>query len=246
MISKTYTKYIQSLHHKKFRDIENAFIAEGSKVVMDLLSSGKIICSHILGTEDWMKEKEPEIRKYFSGPLEVIEDYELEKISALTTPNHVLGIFKKIGHADIKVKGNITLVLDSIQDPGNLGTIIRIADWFKVQSIICSETCADRYNPKVVQSTMGSLARVELCYTNLTRWLEENKTVPIYAAALNGKNINQLKGITEAIIIIGNESKGISGEIMNLASEKITIPKIGVAESLNAAVATGIILSHMR
>jgi len=246
MISKTYTKYIQSLHHKKFRDIENAFIAEGSKVVMDLLSSGKIICSHILGTQAWMKENEPEIRKYFSGPLEVIEEYELEKISALITPNHVLGVFKKPGQTNIKVKGNITLVLDTIQDPGNLGTIIRIADWFNVSSIICSETCADRYNPKVVQSTMGSLARVELCYTNLTKWLKENKTVPIYAAALNGKNIDQLKGTTEAIIIIGNESKGISGEIMNLANEKITIPKIGLAESLNAAVATGIILSHMR
>jgi len=117
MIRKTYTKYIQSLHHKKFRDIENAFIAEGSKVVMDLLRSGKILCSHILGKETWIKENEQEIRKYFSGPLEVIEDHELEKISALATPNQVLGVFRNAVAGTIEVSGKITLDLKTIQDP---------------------------------------------------------------------------------------------------------------------------------
>jgi len=246
MLSKTYTKYIQSLHHKKFRDTENAFIAEGSKVVMDLLRSGKIVCEHILATASWLQENEPEIRKYFKGPLEIVESFELEKITALSTSNQVLAVFTKMKVAFIDPRSNITLVLDTIQDPGNLGTIIRIADWFGVPAIICSENCADRYNSKVVQSTMGSLARVEVLYTNLADWLKKNNGITIYAASLNGKNMDGLKKLKEGILLIGNESKGISDEIMELANEKITIPKIGNAESLNAAVATGIILSHMR
>lgn len=246
MLSKTYTKYIQSLHHKKFRDVENVFIAEGSKVVLELLNSSKIVCEHILGKADWLNENEPVIRTHYKGPIEIIDDVELEKISALSTPNQVLGIFKKLKKASINVTGQISLVLDTIQDPGNLGTIIRIADWFGVTNIICSENCADIHNPKVVQSTMGSFGRVDLIYTNLIEFLSRNSTVPMYAAALHGKSMEELKGLQEGIIIIGNESKGIRPEIMQMASEKITIPKFGVAESLNAAVATGIILSHLR
>ncbi|MBC7887799.1 MAG: RNA methyltransferase [Ferruginibacter sp.] len=245
MLSKTYTKYIQSLHHKKFRDIENVFIAEGSKVVMELLNSTKIECVHILAKEPWLRENEPEIKKYFNGPLEPVEDYELEKISALSTPSQVVAVFMKLKQGAPDVKGKITLALDDIRDPGNLGTIIRIADWFGVSSIICSDSCADRYNPKVVQSTMGSIARVDMLYTNLVEWLKKNSSLPIYAAALTGKNIASLKGLQEGIILIGNEARGISPEIMQLAKESITIPKFGHAESLNAAVATGIILSHV-
>ncbi len=245
MISKTYTKYIQSLHQKKFRDVENAFIAEGSKVVMDLLTSSKIVCERLLATQEWITENEQQIRKYSPAPMEAIEGFELEKISALSSSNQVLGVFKKIKAGSIDPRGKITLVLDTIQDPGNLGTIIRIADWFGVPAIICSEDCADWYNPKVVQSTMGSLGRVELIYTNLADWLKKNSSVNVYAAALNGSGIDSIKGINEGIILIGNESKGISEEILQLANEKITIPKIGGAESLNAAVATGIILSHI-
>jgi TrmH family RNA methyltransferase len=246
MLSKTYTKYIQSLHHKKFRDTENAFIAEGSKVVMELLNLKKIVCVNILGKADWLNENEATIRAHYKGPLEIIEDFELEKISALSTPNQVLGIFKKLKQDPVELKGRITLALDTIQDPGNLGTIIRIADWFGVSAIICSENCADIYNPKVVQSTMGSIGRVAVIYTNLAKWLQKNNNIAIYAAALDGENIDGLKGMEEGIILIGNESKGISDEVMELANAKITIPKFGQAESLNAAVATGIILSHIR
>jgi TrmH family RNA methyltransferase len=246
MLSKTYTKYIQSLHHKKFRDAENAFIAEGSKVVMELLTSPKIVCEHILAKADWLNENEPIIRKHYKGPLEIVEDFELGKISALSTPNQVVGVFKKIPAGSVKVAGQISLALDTIQDPGNLGTIIRIADWFGIANIICSENCADIYNPKVVQSTMGSFGRVEVVYTNLVEFLNQNNSVPIYAAALHGKNVDELKGLKEGILLIGNESKGIGAEIMQMATEKITIPKFGMAESLNAAVATGIILSHLR
>ena len=245
MLSKTYTKYIQSLHHKKFRDIENTFIAEGSKVVMDLLNSGKIVCENIVATADWLRQNELAIRRHYHGPFEVVEEYELQKISVLSTPNQVLALFQKVKQVEITLVGKLTLALDNIQDPGNLGTIIRIADWFGVQAIVCSENCADLYNPKVVQSTMGSLARVAITYTNLAVWFKKNESIPIYAAALDGKNIAEVIGLQEGILLIGNESKGISAELMDLATEKITIPKIGGAESLNAAVATGIILSHM-
>jgi TrmH family RNA methyltransferase len=245
MISKTYTKYIQSLHQKKFRDVENAFIAEGSKVVMDLLTSPKIVCKKLLATEEWIRENERQMGHYPHLTVELVEAYELGKISALSTPNQVLGVFEKMKEGPINPKGTITLVLDTIQDPGNLGTILRIADWFGVSAIICSENCVDRYNPKVVQSTMGSLARVALIYTDLAHWLKQHHSIHVYAAALEGAGIESLKGLKEGIILIGNESKGISAEIMELANEKITIPKVGGAESLNAAVATGIILSHI-
>jgi RNA methyltransferase, TrmH family len=165
----------------------------------------------------------------------------------LSTPNNVLAVFeKKIVTAPGTIKGKITIALDTIQDPGNFGTIIRTADWFGVEHIICSAGCADMYNPKVVQSTMGSLARVNIFYTDLTNWLQENNSFKKYAADLDGKNIGTIKNIKEAIIIIGNEGKGISNDVMKLVDEKITIPKIGDAESLNAAVATGIILSHLK
>jgi TrmH family RNA methyltransferase len=164
----------------------------------------------------------------------------------LTTPHHVLAVFEqKQATSPTNIKDAITLVLDGIQDPGNLGTIIRTADWFGVNNIICSPVCADMYNPKVVQSTMGSIARVNIFYTDLTAWLQKNNTVKKYAAALHGENINNLKDIKEAILIIGSEGKGISEAVMNLVDEKITIPKIGEAESLNAAVAAGIILSKI-
>ena len=137
------------------------------------------------------------------------------------------------------------MVLETSQDPGNLGTIIRIADWFGIKQIICSEDCADMYNPKVVQSTMGSIVRVKILYTDLAPWLEEQKDVFIYAAALEGQNVMAMKKITEGLIVIGNESKGISAAIFEQVDVKITIPRIGKAESLNAAVATGIILAHV-
>ena len=245
MISKAHTKYIQSLHHKKFRDAEQVFIAEGSKVVMDLLKSGSFYCDQIIGLADCLHQLEVNIRKYYTGPLLVVETFELDKISALQSSNQILAIFKKSAQPIIDPKNKISLLLDTIQDPGNMGTIIRIADWFGIQNIICAEDCVDMYNPKVVQSTMGSLGNVKILYTDPVNWLQKNGTIKAYAAALEGKNITTIKGITEGVIVIGNEAKGISSAVMDLCEEKITIQKIGLAESLNAAVATGIILSHL-
>ncbi len=160
-------------------------------------------------------------------------------------PNKVVGIFYKKDDEPADVRNSVSLMLDEIQDPGNLGTIIRTADWFGIKNIICSNQCADCYNPKVVQSTMGSLIRVNIIYSDLKEFINRNKAINIYAATLNGKNISSLKKIKEAIILIGNESKGVKEDLLNLVSQQITIPKIGEAESLNAAVACGIILSQI-
>jgi RNA methyltransferase, TrmH family len=245
MLSKTHSKYIQSLHLKKTRDEENVFIAEGSKTVPELLSAGNFECKELLATTEWLQQHSVFLQKHFHGMVHEVLSHEMEKVSALATSSSVLGVFKKQPPLIIDPKGKLTLVLDTIQDPGNLGTIIRIADWFGVAQIVCSANSADMYNPKVVQSTMGSLGRVNILYTDIVSWLQQNNHVAAYATALDGKNVQQCKGIKEAVIVIGNESKGVSDEVIALCSQKITITKHGKAESLNAAVATGIILSHI-
>ena len=245
MLSKTHTKYIQSLQHKKFRDETGLFFAEGPKLVGDLLNVAACICKEVFALEKWLLANPGMPARHPDTRFEMVEEFELEKISALSTPNQVLGIFEKFwSEKEPLLTGKISLLLDTIQDPGNLGTIIRIADWFGIKHIICSENSADLYNPKLVQSTMGSLGRVNMIYTELTGWLTRNKHIPIYAAALNGKPVQHFAGTKECMLIIGNESKGIQPELLALAGEIITIPKIGEAESLNAAVATGIMLSH--
>ncbi|MFZ4056772.1 MAG: TrmH family RNA methyltransferase [Ferruginibacter sp.] len=244
MLSKTHTKYIQSLHHKKFRDEDNRFIAEGTKVVPELLSSEIFQCVELYALKEWMSENEVFIRKYYKGPLEVIEPFELEKISTLSTPNKVFAVFRQETAIPVDAKGKIVLALDDIRDPGNLGTIIRIADWFGIEHIVCSLHTADRYNPKVIQSTMGSLSRVNVLYTDLELWLQA-QPVSVYATTLNGKPLATIKGIKEGIIVIGNESKGISEDVLQHCTHQITIPRVGHAESLNAAVATGIIASYL-
>jgi TrmH family RNA methyltransferase len=243
MLGKLKLKYIQSLGQKKLRDEEGVFIAEGPKVVQELILSGKVVIKQLFALPEWINENSA-----ITANIETttISEDELKKISQLSTPNEVLAIAEKISNpATINVKGTITLVLDTIQDPGNLGTIIRIADWFGVRQVVCNKGSADVYNPKVVQSTMGSIARITVMYTDLVDWLAAQKEVRIYAASLAGQDITNMKKLDEGIIIIGNESKGISEEIMNLANVRVTIPKKGDAESLNAAVATGIILSHL-
>ncbi|MBL7737772.1 MAG: RNA methyltransferase [Chitinophagaceae bacterium] len=242
MLGKPKAKYIQSLGQKKHRDEEGLFIAEGPKIVAELVQYCPQYVRQVYAVKEWIKDQS------ITGDMDVvaISPEELEKISQLKTPNQVLAVLQKFDTTGpITVKGKISLVLDTIQDPGNLGTIIRIADWFGIEQIICSPGCADVYNPKVVQSTMGSIARVKVFYTDLVEWLPEQKDIRIYAAALKGKDITNINPLKEGLIIIGNESKGIEEEILALANERITIPKKGKAESLNAGVAAGIILSHL-
>jgi TrmH family RNA methyltransferase len=239
MLSRKESKYIQSLCHKKYREEEGLFIVEGVKMVDELLQSDYTI-KKIYALQDWMAS-------HNIKNLEIVEvsEAELQSISALQTANKVLAVVeqKRLAVAPV-IKNKLTIVLDGIQDPGNLGTIIRIADWFGITQIICSNDTVELYNPKVIQSTMGSFARVNIWYKELNKFLE-NASVPVFGALLNGKNIYEMQKPKEGFLIIGNESKGIRENILRLITQPITIPKKGNAESLNAAVATAILLSHL-
>lgn len=241
MLIKSQVKYIQSLSHKKLRDSEGVFVAEGPKLINELLSA-RLPLQQLYAVKEWIAER----GKSLNAEVTEISQSELERISLLQTPNQVLGIFKKPDYsANTPLRNNISLMLDTVQDPGNLGTIIRCADWFGIKQIFCSTDCADAWNPKVVQATMGSIARVQVAYGALTQWLDKEPGLPTYAAVLDGTDLRKLSPVKEGIIIIGNESKGISDAILARCSNRITIPRYGEAESLNAAVATGIILSHI-
>lgn len=241
MLVKQKVKYIQSLGQKKFRQEEKRFIAEGPKLVEEIISSSSSMIVEIFALPAWITEN-----KKMLGNIPVIEisSVELDRISQLTTPNKVVAIVKQFELNDQPVvRGKIILALDGIRDPGNLGTIIRIADWFGVDQIVCSIDSADIYNPKVVQATMGSIARVSVYYKELKEWISIQKNSRIYATVLDGQDVTKMKKIPEGIIILGNESNGIHDEILQLANVKVTVPKKGKAESLNASVAAGIILN---
>lgn len=240
MLVKQKAKYIQTLGQKKFRQQERLFVAEGPKLVKEILEARPAMVNEVFAVQEWIDENKKVLNNI---AVTVITEDELKKISQLTTPNKVVAVVKQFESGKgIITKGKITLALDGIQDPGNLGTIIRIADWFDVEQIVCSNDSADVYNPKVVQATMGSIARVKVFYTDLENCLAEQKDIRIYASMLEGQDISTMKKINEGIIIFGNESMGIRDEILQLANVKITIPKKGKAESLNAAVAAGIVL----
>ena len=241
MLSKNEIKFIQSLKQKKSRLEHGLFIAEGSKIVEEIITSNFII-ERLAGTQEFFNR----ITNIPAGiKQQIITEDELEKISCLNTPQQVLAIVKS-EQDNIKTLQNNDwcLALDGIQDPGNLGTIIRTADWFGIKNIVCSNDTADLYNPKVIQSTMGSFTRVNVFYTDLTAWMS-TQNMPVYGAVLNGENIFNLQMKDKGIILIGNEGRGIRKENMDYIKIPVTIPRLGNTESLNAAVATGIILSHL-
>ena len=244
MIAKAEVKYIQSLAHKKFRDEERLFIVEGVKMVEELISSASDNIDRVFATKNWVKRQLP--NSVANELTVVIEEHERAKISQHKTPNEVLALvkFPKFQN-EYKTDNSITLVLDQIQDPGNLGTIIRTCDWFGINQIVCSLDTVDNYNPKVIQSAMGSILHVEVIYSSLPKFLSTVQDIPIYAAVLNGKSIHDIAVVKPSLVLIGNESNGISKEVLAFATEKITIPKLGQAESLNAAIASGIIISAL-
>lgn len=242
MLIKSQVKYIQSLSQKKLRDEEDVFVAEGPKIINELLQSGNIRAKQLFATKEWISQNPG------PGPAGIVEisDSELARISFQQSPNQVIGIFSKpVFPKTIAWNNVLSLMLDTIQDPGNMGTIMRCADWFGIRQIVCSRDCADVFNPKVVQSSMGSICRVQVLYEDLPAFLEEHNSVPVYAATLHGKDLYSYTGVQSGIILIGNESKGIEPGLLEKSRYKITIPRKGQAESLNAAVATGIILSHI-
>lgn len=241
MLVKSTIKDIQSLAGKKQRDLSGRFLLEGPKLVQELLNDHRSLVLGVFALESWV-ENNQELLKEVS--LTIVSEAELSRLSQLSTPNQVLAIAKQIPATAASSQGKITLVCCGIQDPGNLGTIIRIADWFGVSQLVCSEDTADLYNPKVVQATMGSIFRVQLHYTHLETWLQQQQGVSIYATMLEGVDVTKMNPVQEGILLIGNESKGIPLSLIELSQFKISIPGKGRAESLNAAVATGIILSH--
>lgn len=245
MLTKKIVKYIQSLNLKKFRDEDGVFIAEGPKVVGEFLLSKKFEPEIVCGDKGWLAENDAILKGMDIENIFEVDEQTLERISQLKTPNKVLIVFRKNDQFPIPdLHDRLTFMVDDLQDPGNMGTIIRIADWFGIENIICSPHSVECYNPKVVQATMGSLGRVNIFYTDIFSFIHSHKEIPLYAAALEGKSIFEMGKINEGIILIGNESKGIHPDIIRHATHKINIPRFGNAESLNAAVAAGIIVSH--
>ena len=242
MLSKAQNKHIRSLSLQKFRNEHHQFLVEGDKIVREWLTSNADI-NFIIGLEDWMLENESFINLHPNAQIIIVDETELKTISALQTPNRVLAVVRMSVESKELPIDEWTIVLEHLQDPGNMGTIIRIADWFGIGHIVCSKDCVDVYNPKVIQAAMGSHLRMQFHIADLQDFLPKIK-IPILAATLNGNDMNQLPPLEKAMLMIGNESKGLSQQLIQLATHQVTIARKGSAESLNAAVATGILCAH--
>lgn len=237
MVSKNEIKLIKNLNQKKYRNANNLFVVEGEKGVLEFLNSNfevhSLFCTLAFNAKNNIKN------------VQIVSDATLKKISSLKSPNKVVAVFNKPKQKSV-AKTGVILVLDKINDPGNLGTIIRLCDWFRVTQIICSNDTVDCYNPKVVQASMGSLARVNIIYTNVIKFLKTTK-LPIFASAMDGKSIYETNVPKQGVLIMGNEANGISKEILNLDVKKLAIPRFNdnrKPESLNVATATAIFLSE--
>jgi len=237
MVTKSELKYIQSLSDKKVRLETGCFIAEGVKLVGEMIAAGYPLKA-VYALDSW---ESPD------ATLEVtrIEAFELEKMSMLQTPNQVLAVAMMPQKKEtLNLAGPLTIVLDGIQDPGNMGTIIRTADWFGITQIVASEDTVDVYNPKVIGATMGSFMRVSVTYKNLADWMPAIK-LPVYGALLEGENVFTIKTPQKGLLVIGSEGKGIRENILDFITHPVTIPKTGGAESLNAGIAAGIIVAQL-
>ena len=239
-ISKSQVKYIQSLSHKKFRDEAGEFVAEGPKIVKELLGVAGMRCRQVFAVKEWLEDA---ALTGLSG--QEVSEGELGRLSALATANQVIAVFEKPVFPPPDFNKGITLVLDAIQDPGNLGTLVRIADWFGLTAVVCSSDTADVWNGKAIQSTMGSIGRIPVVYSDPVDVVSGYSGVPVFAAVLGGKDLFGMDRVERGFIVVGNESKGIRPGLLELATERVTIPGAGRAESLNAAVAAGIVISHL-
>jgi TrmH family RNA methyltransferase len=241
MLSKAYVKYIKSLQVKKYRKQEQCFIVEGAKSVLELVNSDFEVV-RVLGTPEFLSRLKLSTRT----EVEEVSERELTGVGDFQTNTSALAVVRMKPNGPIPISDNeFALVLDDIRDPGNLGTIIRTADWFGIFTIIASLETADFYNPKVISATMGSFTRVNIFYTDLAEYLSENRK-KIFGAYLDGKNIREVSFGTGGLIVIGNESRGISPDLEKFITNKITIPRYGHAESLNAAIATAVICDNIR
>lgn len=239
MVSKNQIKRITALQHKKYRQQENLFIAEGKKVISELLHSNYTL-EHLFTTQNDFENIKPSQKTLVTEP-------EMKKISCLATPSSCLALFKTASQKSPQTKGLI-VALDDIRDPGNLGTILRLCDWFGIEQIVCSPDTVDVYNPKVVMASMGSIARVQVNYLSLEDFFTKT-ALPIYGTFMNGENVHTQNLPQEGIIVFGNEANGISPTTAQLVTHKIAIPRFGnlqQTESLNVAAATAIILNEFR
>jgi len=239
MLSKAQNKYIRSLTQQKFRNEYKVFIAEGEKIALEWLS-GNAGIQMIIATITWADKYQPQILNHPEAEVHIVKDSELSALSSLQTPNQVMLVVHVPESKNIPVLTGWSIALDDIQDPGNMGTIIRIADWFGINNIFCSPGCVDIYNPKVVQSAMGGHLRVNIFESDLVSVLT-NSPLPKFAATLNGARVYDVERMNEGVLIIGNESKGVSQGVLSVATKRITIPRKGGAESLNAGVSAGIL-----
>jgi TrmH family RNA methyltransferase len=246
MLSRNKIKFIRSLEMKKYRTESGCFLAEGNKSVADILPFFE--CECLIAKASWLATQ----GNINTKELIVAEENDIEKAGLLKTPQDVLAIFRQPHYVlnNEALQNELSLVLDGIQDPGNLGTIIRLANWFGIRQIICSQDTADIYNPKTVQATMGAIARVRVFYFSLPDWLDEMKDIPVYGAFLEGKNIYTEALSPSGLIVMGNEGKGISEPVEKRITGKLYIPnyppEAESTESLNVAVATAIVCSEFR
>lgn len=239
MVSKNQIKLITSLQQKKYRNEHQLFIAEGLKVIQELLQSNFVL-EHLFTTESIFGNVAP-------AQKTLIKEPDMKRISALSSPSSCLAIFRIPKESKIETKGLI-VALDDIRDPGNLGTIIRLCDWFGVKQLLCSPETVDVYNPKVIQSTMGSIKRVSVNYIDLNQYVSESK-LPVFGTFMDGKNVYNEKLPQDAILVLGNEANGISADLEKAIKNRIAIPRFGEiqeTESLNVATATAIFLSEFR
>jgi TrmH family RNA methyltransferase len=245
-ISKSKIKLIRSLEQKKHRKEEGIFLAEGPKLIADL--SGVFRCRFLVATAEWL-EQNPHIR---ADEMIVVSAKELSQCSLLQTPQDVLAVFRQPQYPMNRdlVRESLSLALDDVQDPGNLGTMIRVADWFGIEHIFCSSGTVDVYNPKAVQASMGAIARVKVHYTSLRELIGSLKDIPVYGTFINGENIYKQSLSPNGIIIMGNEGNGIGRETEELIGHRLFIPNYPpereTSESLNVAVATAIICAEFR
>ncbi|MDR1436628.1 MAG: RNA methyltransferase [Candidatus Symbiothrix sp.] len=246
MLSKNKIKFVKSLEKKKCRTESLCFLAEGNKLVSDVLPF--FTCELLIAKASWLATQ-GDIR---AGELLVVEEEDIQKASLLKNPQDVIAVFRQPDYALRKedLAAGLSLLLDGIQDPGNLGTIIRIAGWFGIENVICSPDTADVYNPKTIQATMGALAHVKIFYEFLPELLADLKDTPVYGAFLDGENIYGQKLSDKGLIVIGNEGNGISPATEARIGRRLFIPSYPPAsesaESLNAAAATAVICAEFR
>lgn len=252
MISKNRLKYVRSLEMKKYRKADGVFVAEGHRLVGDLLDVFE--CTYLVATTDWLSANASWVERQRGVEIDEVTEDELRRVSFQETPQQVLAVFKQpVYSVDVNevAKKQLCLVLDDVQNPGNLGTIVRLADWFGIEHIFCSKGCADIYNPKTVQATMGGIARVRVHYIDLPEMLSSlERGIPIYGTFLDGDNIYQKLLENRGLIVMGNEGKGVSREVEQLVTERLYIPNYPegreTSESLNVAIATAIVCAEFR